>query len=349
MMKFKKAISMLMVAVMVFAVSACGGGKPAKSEEDGKTVANGKYKVAFILNCSINDGGWGSACYGELVSACEKNADWSMEYTDNLSQDGYYDAMVAYCNAGFNLIYAPGGEYTDAVLQVANEYPDIAFAILNGDADVPEKATNKNVSSLLPNAKQIGWIAGALAGLMSDTGTIAFIGGMELTTTVAKYDGYAEAAKYVADKEGKSINVLDAVYANSFDDSSKGIEFANAMMEQNADVFFGDASAVDSGARQAIDKHNSEKGKVEVYDIGQPADILGQNECVIGSQITDNSSLIELSFKAVEQGKFGGEVLYGDLQNGVLSIGKLSELVPPDKQDKYNDYIKQMKEDAFMK
>ena len=213
---------------------------------------------------------------------------------------------------------------------MANEYPDIAFAILNGDADVPEKATNKNVSSLLPNAKQIGWIAGALAGLMSDTGTIAFIGGMELTTTVAKYDGYAEAAKYV-------------------DDSSKGIEFANAMMEQNADVFFGDASAVDSGARQAIDKHNSEKGKVEVYDIGQPADILGQNECVIGSQITDNSSLIELSFKAVEQGKFGGEVLYGDLQNGVLSIGKLSELVPPDKQDKYNDYIKQMTNDEFMK
>lgn len=55
MMKFKKAISMLMVAVMVFAVSACGGTKQAKSEEGGKTVANGKYKVAFILNCSIND------------------------------------------------------------------------------------------------------------------------------------------------------------------------------------------------------------------------------------------------------------------------------------------------------
>ena len=121
MMKFKKAISMLMMAVMVFAVSACGGTKQTKSEEGGKTVANGKYKVAFILNCSINDGGWGTACYSELVSACEKNADWSMEYTDNLSQDGYYDAMVAYCNAGFNLIYAPGGEYTDAVLQVANE------------------------------------------------------------------------------------------------------------------------------------------------------------------------------------------------------------------------------------
>lgn len=339
-----------MAATMIFTLGACGGGtKPSESAATTDTQKSGKYKVAFILNCSINDGGWGTACYSELVSACEKNADWTMEYTDNLSQDGYYDAMVAYCNAGFNLIYAPGGEYTDAVLQVANEYPDIAFAILNGDTDVPEKATNKNVTSLLPNAQQIGWIAGALAGLMSETGNIAFIGGMELTTTVAKYKGYAEAAKYVAEKEGKSINVLDAVYANSFDDSSKGIEFANAMMEQKADVFFGDASAVDSGARQAIDKYNSAKGKVEVYDIGQPADILGQNECVIGSQITDNSSLIELSFKAVEEGKFGGEVLYGDLQNGVLSVGKLSDLVPAEKQSLYNEYIEQMKADKFMK
>ena len=208
MMKFKKMISMLMATTMIFTLGACGGG--AKSNESvttSDTQKNGKYKVAFILNCSINDGGWGTACYSELVSACEKNPDWTMEYTDNLSQDGYYDAMVAYCNAGFNLIYAPGGEYTDAVLQVASEYPDIAFAILNGDADVPEKATNKNVTSLLPNAQQIGWIAGALAGLMSETGTIAFIGGMELTTTVAKYKGYAEAAKYVAEKDGKSINV----------------------------------------------------------------------------------------------------------------------------------------------
>lgn len=348
MMKLKKVVSMLTATAIIFSMTACGGAKNNETKGGEDNTSTAKHKVAFILNCSINDGGWGSACYSELVAACEKNSNWTMEYTDNLSQDGYYDAMVAYYNAGFDLIYAPGGEYTDAVLQVAGEYPDIAFAILNGDADAPEKAANKNVTSLLPNAGQIGWISGALAGLMSETGTIAFIGGMELTTTVAKYEGYSEAAKYVAEKEGKSINVLDAVYANSFDDSSKGIEFANAMMEQNADVFFGDASAVDSGARQAIDEHNSAKGKVEVYDIGQPADILGQNECVIGSQITDNSSLIELSFKAVEEGKFGGEVLYGDLQNGVLSVGKLSDLVPKDKQDKYKEYIKQMTEGSFM-
>jgi len=248
-----------------------------------------------------------------------------------------------------DLVYAPGGEYADAVLQVAAEYPDVSFALLNGDEATVAAATNGNVTCLLPDAQQIGWIAGALAGLMSETGTIAFIGGMELTTTLAKYDGYCEAAKYVAEKEGKTITALDPVYANSFDDASKGIEFANAMIEQGADVFFGDASAVDSGARQAIDEHNTAVGSIKVYDIGQPGDILGQNPCVIGSQVTDNSNLIALSFKAVEEGTFGGEVLYGNLQNGVLSAGALNELIPTEKQELYNTYIQQMIDETFMK
>lgn len=341
----KKTIALLLTVIMVFGLAACG----TKADTNTPPSETAAHKVAFILNCSINDGGWGTACYSELVKAVEKNANWEMAYTDNLARDGYYDAMVAYCNEGFDLIYAPGGEYTDAVLQVASEYPNVSFALLNGGEDTPAAAKNGNVTSLLPNSQQIGWIAGALAGLMTETGTIAFIGGMELTTTLAKYEGFVEAAKYVAQQENKTVTALDAVYANSFDDSSKGIEFANAMMEQGADVFFGDASAVDSGARQAIDEKNAAAGSVKVFDIAQPADFLGQNKCIIGSQITDNSSLIALSFQAVEEGTFGGDVLYGDLQNKVLSIGALSDLVPAESQNKYLAYIQQMVDGTFMK
>ena len=154
------------------------------------------------------------------------------------------------------------------------------------------KAVNGNVTSLLPNATQIGWIAGALAGLMTESGTIAFIGGMELDTTKAKYAGYAGGSRSCRGEGGKSVTLLDPVYAGSFDASDKGIEFAKAMMDQGADVFFGDASAVDSGARQAIDEANKAAGAVKIFDIAQPADILGQNECIICSQVTDNSALI---------------------------------------------------------
>ena len=263
-------------------------------------------------------------------------------------QSAYYESIVAFCDLGYDLIYAPGNQYTDAILQAAEEYPNIAFPLLNGGADTPAKAANSNVTSLLPDSQQVGWIAGILAGLMTETGKVAFIGGMEIDTTKGKYAGFVESAEYVGQQEGKTVEALDVVYSGDFSASDKGIEFAKAMMDQGADVFFGDASAVDSGARQAIDEANAASGSVKVYDIAQPGDFLGQNECIIGSQVTDNSGLVGLCMEAVENGTFGGETIFGTMQNGVLSCGKLSDLVPADVQEKYNSYISQVMDGTFM-
>ena len=48
-------------------------------------------------------------------------------------------------------------------------------------------------------------------------------------------------------------------------------------------------------------------------------------------------------------GTFGGETLYGTLQNGALSAGKLSDLVPAEIQEKYQAYLQQMIDGTFMK
>ena len=193
-LQMKKFLAMLLVAAMVFSMAACAkapeAAQPAATEETAGETAetaeapkDGKvYKVAMICDSSISDGGWGMSCYNAMMDAAEKHG-WETAVSDSIEQSAYFDTIDSYCTLGYDMIYAPGNQYTDAVLQAAAEYPDIAFALLNGAADTPAKAENGNVSSLLPNATQIGWIAGALAGLMTETGTIAFIGGMELDTT----------------------------------------------------------------------------------------------------------------------------------------------------------------------
>lgn len=349
----KKIIALILAVMLVVSLAACSGGSTGSttstdaSQASTKVAATG-MKVAMICDSSISDGGWGAACYNAMIAAAEKEG-WETKYTDSISQDQYFDSIDAYCQQGFNMIYAPGNQYTDAVLQAADMYPEISFALLNGNEATPGKAKNGNVYSLLPNAEQIGWIAGALAGLMTESGTIGFIGGMELDTTKGKYEAYKASAAYVAEKEGKKCETLDCPYAGSFDDSAKGTEFAKTMIEQGADVFFGDASAVDQGARQAIDEYNKAQGGIKVYDIGQPADILGQNECVICSQCTDNSAMICQCMEAVVAGKLGGETLYGTLENGALSAGKINDIVPKEIQDKYLAYIEEMKAGKFMK
>ena len=352
----KKIFALILTLAMVLSLAACGGGNSgsgtsgdgATPPADGGGSSGGKtYKVAMICDSSISDGGWGMACYNAMVDAAVKFG-WETEVSDSIAQSAYYESIVAFCDLGYDLIYAPGNQYTTAILQAAEEYPNIAFALLNGGADTPAKAANANVTSLLPDAQQVGWIAGILAGLMTETGKVAFIGGMEIDTTKGKYAGFVESAEYIGQQEGKTVEALDVVYSGDYSASDKGIEFAKAMMDQGADVFFGDASAVDSGARQAIDEANAAAGSVKVYDIAQPGDFLGQNECIIGSQVTDNSGLVGLCMEAVENGTFGGETIFGTMQNGVLSAGKLSDLVPADVQEKYNSYIAQVMDGTFM-
>ena len=346
----KKFLALLLALAMTLSLVACGGntntdGDDANANTDGEKV----YKVAMICDSSINDGGWGAACYNAMIKAAEAKG-WETEVTDSISQDQYYDSIAAFCALGYDMIYAPGNQYTDAVLQAAEEYPDVAFALLNGAESTPAEAVNGNVSSLLPNAQEIGWIAGALAGLMTESGKLGFIGGMELDTTKGKIAGFEEAAKYVAEQEGKTVELLPVVYANSFSDAPKGKEFATTLISQGADVFFGDASAVDSGAREAIDDANTTAGSIKIYDIGQPADILGQNPCIIGSQVTDNAAMIEACMDAVVAGTFGGTTVYGTLDNGGLSAGAINtELVPAEIVEKYNAYLEQMKAGTFMK
>ena len=50
----------------------------------------------------------------------------------------------------------------------------------------------------------------------------------------------------------------------------------------------------------------------------------------------------------MEDGSFGGKVIYGTLQNGALSAGALSDLVPADVQEKYQGYLDQMMDGTFM-
>ena len=346
----KRLLAFLLTMTMVIGLTACGSSASGEAEPAGGGEEGGEektYTIAFFDDSSINDGGWGTAIYNDMVAAAEANG-WNYEVTDSISQDEYYDTIVSYCQLGVDLIYAPGNQYTDAVIQAAEEYPDQKFVQLNGIESTCEGAVNDNIVCLLPNARQIGHLVGALAGLMTKTGKLGFIGGMELDTTLEKYEGMKEAAAYVAEKEGRTVETLDAVYAGSFDASDKGIEFAKALIEQGADVFYGDASAVDTGARQAIDEYNEAQGEIKVYDIAQPADILGQNECIICSACTDNSMMLNVAMQMVMNDDFHAQMVYGDMANGALSAGKMSDLIPEDIQAKYQEYLTQIEDGTFM-
>lgn len=346
MKKTMKTASLIMAAVLTaMSLAACGGtAAPEKTESsaaettkagDTQAAADTKadgFKVAMVLDSSVSDGGWGASCYQAMVNAA-KDSGWETVYTDNVATADYATVMTDYAELGYNLIFAPGNQYTDAVKQVAEEYPEINFALLNGTVET------ENITSILPDAKQIGYMAGALAGLMSKTNNIGFIGGMELDTTKAKLECYEKAAK----KVNPDIKVSSA-YAGSFSDTAKGKEIASSMVSTyDVDVMFGDASAVDTGAREAL------SGSEGRYDIGQPGDLgSADDKIIICSVVTDNAALLKACMKDVEADTFGGQTIYGDLGNGCLSIGTFSNAVPEDIQTQYKEIVGQIQAGTFI-
>lgn len=179
-----------------------------------------------------------------------------------------------------------------------------------------------------------------IKSLMSKTNQIGFIGGMELDTTKQKLASYEAAAKAVNPK----IQVVSA-YANSFSDSAKGKEIADSMVTaSDVDIMFGDASAVDSGAREALGKYEGR------YDIGQPSDLLAtqESEVVISSVVTDNATLIGLCMEDVKAGTFGNKTIYGNLSNKTLSVGTFSASVPAEIQTQFLEIVEKIKAGTFI-
>jgi basic membrane protein A len=142
------------------------------AKEAAPAAAEKKFKVAMICDSSISDGGWGAACYNGMTAAAEQRG-WETAYTDAIDQSAYADTMISYCDLGYDMIFAPGNQYSDAVKQVAADYPNVAFAV----SMAPRAATGLLLEHV-PKADQIGSIAGIIAGLPEQNQCIGVIGGM---------------------------------------------------------------------------------------------------------------------------------------------------------------------------
>ena len=334
----KKRMFMVMFSIVLtsmLVLTGCSSSAPSPTKSvDNSSAPVVKHKIAMIADASIADGGWTSACYQAMLDAAKKNG-YETAYSENVKQADYVSTFKQYADLGYNLIFAPGSQYTDAVKELAPQYPKIGFILLNGDL----KGIS-NVANVMPNAQQIGYLAGALAGLQTKTNSIGFIGGMELDTTKIKLAGYEAAAK----KVNPNVSVTNA-YAGTFDDSAKGKEIATSMVStKNVDVIFGDASAVDAGARQGL------KTSTNRYAIAQPGDFLKDDpDIIISSVCTDNSALINVCMKDSAAGKFGGNTVYGDLSNGCLSIGQFGKNCPKEVQDAFLKVVEQIKTGTFIK
>jgi len=152
-------------------------------------------------------------------------------------------ALRRFAEAGANPIVMAGFAFASALETVADEYPDTKFAIIDMVVDKP------NVRSVVFNEHEGSYLVGMMAAQASNSGTVGFIGGMDIPLIRKFACGYVQGAKAV-NPDATVIQNMTGTTPAAWNDPVKGSELTKAQIAQGADVVYAAAGGTGVGVLQ---------------------------------------------------------------------------------------------------
>jgi basic membrane protein A len=223
---------LLIVVLSSAVISACTTDEPGK--------------VCVVLDTGgENDKGFNEfTLKGAREAAQEAGLDFAHIVTT--SDEDYVPYINGFVEEGCGLILTVGFLMAQATAEAARANPDIRFAIIDVEyfpgAGCPEDVDNcyttagglQNVTSLTFAEDQVGYLAGTLAGCMTQTDVIGSVSGMEIPPVERFVTGYQNGARAV----NPEVTTLNE-YLPAFNDAYAGKRVGERQIEEGADVIFG--------------------------------------------------------------------------------------------------------------
>lgn len=156
----------------------------------------------------------------------------------------FEQALRRFARRGNDLVVAVGISYAVPLRNVAREFPDQRFVVIDARVDAP------NVKSILFKEHEGSYLVGILAAMSSRSGTIGFIGGMDIPLIRRFALGYREGARSVT----PGIKILENMVGTTgaaWNDPIKGGELARSQYSRGVDVIFSAAGPTGLGVIQA--------------------------------------------------------------------------------------------------
>ncbi len=221
-------------------------------------------------------------------------------------------AMRAFAERGYDLIIGVGFAQAPIMELVARDYPNINFAIIDGVSQLP------NVASLVFKEHEGSYLVGMLAAQNSMTGTIGFIGGMDIPLIHRFAVGYEEGARAV-NPDIRVVQNYVGITDHAWNNPGKGKELALAQIGKGADVLFTAAGNSGLGAFDAVEQQGKREGRASHFVIGVDSN---QNMVKPGFVLTSMVKRVDNAvYKIVDdvvKGEFHpGLHIYGLQEDGV--------------------------------
>lgn len=309
----------------VSAVATSASPTAAIPSSAGPSSAAPVIRVGLVTDIGgLNDGGFNSLGLKGLTDA-ETELGIEGDVLESKQDSDYIPNIQKFADEGYDLIITVGFLMTDATAQVAAEYPDVRFAIIDSAFDPPLP----NATGILFKEQESGFLTGYLAGQVTTAGlprgnpekVVGNVGLVKIPPVDRYLAGFAAGAKY-ADPE---ITTLLG-YSNTFTDPAKCKEIALQQIEQGADVLF-------TGTPCGVGVYDA-AGENNAWTVWADVDIIEQQGAgtlpqILTSAIKRVDSSVTQAIRSVVDGSFvgGGVVTLGLAESGV-GLGSVSSEVP---------------------
>jgi basic membrane protein A len=301
-------------------VSACGGGGDDSASGGG---GDGDFKAAIVTDTAgLGDQSFNDSANRGLQRAGEELGIETQVYETSQPSD-YEPSLARAPSQGSDITFAIGFLMTDALTNVASQNADAKYAIIDSVVEAD------NVASLNFKEEEGSFLVGALAGLMTESNKVGFLGGLEVPLIKKFEAGYRAGVQTV----NPDAEVL-VTYAGDFNDPGKGKEIALSQYSNGADVIYHASGGTGLGLFQAAE----ERGEGH-WAIGVDSD---QYDLAPDNTLTSMMKRVDVAvfetIKATQEGNFqSGTVVFGLQEDGVGLAPTTSNNTPQEVVDQVNE------------
>ena len=338
--RFGLALSIMLVGSAL--LGACGtdkgkdneGGTGTKVEKNENAVS-----VAMVTDTggvddkSFNQSAWkGIQDYG-AANGLEKGEGFDvLESTDASEYEANLNRLV---RRDFNVVYGIGYLLKDAIETIAKQNPDTKFALVDEESDVA------NVASIMFKEQEGAFLVGAAAALMTKSGKIGFVGGMDIPVISRFHAGFVAGVAAV-----NPDIVVDVQYTGDFDKAENGKAAANRMYSTGVDIIFHAAGGSGNGVFSEAKERKSANPDEYIWVIGVDSDQyeegqIGDHNITLTSMLKRVDLAVKNIAELAEKGEFpGGEITRYGLADDGIALADSHGAIPKEVLDKVEAYAK---------
>jgi len=281
------------VLVILF-LSACASRMPDCSEE--QTVCIGLVADTNGMGDMSNRSAWQA-----LQKAHQDGLVDRIEYIETSDAQDYAKNIRTFADLGYDILVTSGFDLGNETVTAAYEYPDIFFIAVNQSVNdfTPEGGSPpQNLAGLVFPEDQAGFLAGALAALLTKSGMIGAVCASDEINTYFRYcEGFRAGAAYIDRKVSSAIVYHNNVsLGKTTDDPEWGAATAVSLMTQGADIIFAVGGETGLGALQAANQFQTWAISIEADQGFSQFDLALQLAASVDFKLTPSLySLIELT------------------------------------------------------